>query len=165
MEEMLSVVGRKRNTRRSVASRGHGREPLFRVSVGSVNGVLRREGNAGGPANPAPTDYNVISMADPVVTDNPAEPRFEIGLGSTLLGHARYVDKGGRRIFVHTEIDPAHEGHGYASTLVRAALDDARAHETLIVPLCPYVAYWIERHPDYADLVDTDLLAQLESRS
>ena len=104
-------------------------------------------------------------MADPVVTDNPAEHRFEITLGPTRLGHARYVDKGGRRIFVHTEIDPEHEGQGYASTLVRAALDDARAHETLIVPLCPYVADWIERHPDYADLVDTDLLARMESRS
>ena len=104
-------------------------------------------------------------MTEGIVTDNTAERRFEITLGPTRLGHARYVDKGGRRIFVHTEIDPEHEGQGYASTLVRAALDDARAHETLIVPLCPYVADWIERHPDYADLVDTDLLARMESRS
>ena len=104
-------------------------------------------------------------MTDPAVTDNPAERRFEITLDDTLLGHARYVDKGGRRIFVHTEIDPAFGGHGYASTLVRAALDDARAHETPIVPLCPYVAEWIERHPDYADLIDLNLLAEMESRS
>ena len=102
-------------------------------------------------------------MAEPVVTDNPAEHRFEITLDEALLGHVRYVDRGGRRILVHTEIDPAHEGHGYASTLVRAALDDARTHDTLIVPLCPYVADWIERHPDYADLIDMDLLARMES--
>ncbi len=104
-------------------------------------------------------------MADPVVTDNPEQRRFEITLGPTLLGHARYIDKGGRRIFVHTEIDPEHEGHGYASTLVRGALDATRAHETLVVPLCPYVADWMKRHPDDADLVDTDLLARMESRS
>ena len=104
-------------------------------------------------------------MAEPVVSDNPAEHRFEITLGSSLLGHTRYIDKGGRRIFVHTEIDPAFGGHGYASTLIRAALDDAREHQTLIVPLCPYVAAWIERHPDYADLVDMDLLARMERRS
>ncbi|MEO6469322.1 MAG: GNAT family N-acetyltransferase [Acidimicrobiia bacterium] len=102
-------------------------------------------------------------MTDPVVSDNPTERRFKITSDGTLLGHARYVDKGGRRIFVHTEIDPAQEGHGYASTLVRAALDDARSNDTLIVPLCPYVAEWIERHPDYADLIDMDLLARMES--
>jgi predicted GNAT family acetyltransferase len=61
--------------------------------------------------------------------------------------------------------DPAQGGHGYASTLVRAALEDAQSHQTLIVPLCPYVADWIERHPDYADLIDMDLLARMESRS
>ena len=104
-------------------------------------------------------------MTDPVVTDNPEQRRFGIMLGPRLLGHARYVDNGGRRIIVHTEIDPAHEGHGYASALVRAALDDARSHETLIVPLCPFVARRFERHPDYADLVDTDLLARMASRS
>ena len=130
-----------------------------------MNGVLRHVISAERPAHPTSNDYNVTPMAEPVVTDNPAEHRFEITLGETLLGHVRYVDKGGRRIFVHTEIDPAHAGHGYASTLVRAAFDDARAHGTLIVPLCPYVADWIERHPDYADLIDMDLLARMESRS
>lgn len=130
-----------------------------------MNGVLQHLISAGRPANPTSNDYNVTPMTEPVVTENTADHRFEIALDGTLMGHTRYVDKGGRRIFVHTEIDPAREGHGYASTLVRAALDDARQHQTLIVPLCPYVAEWIERHPDYADLIDTDLLARMESRS
>ena len=117
-----SSGGQKHETLRCVGH--HRRETLFRVSVRSVNGVLRHRLRANGPANPAPTDYNVVPMTD-----------------------------------------PAEAGHGYASTLVRAALDDARAHETPIVPRCPHVADWIERHPDYADLIDTDLLARMESRS
>lgn len=99
------------------------------------------------------------------VTDRPDTRRYEIKQGDTLIGFAEYVDKGGRRIFVHTEIDPSFGGEGYGSTLIRAALDDVRAHGIRIIPLCPFVAAWVERHPDFANLVDTELLNRIEARA
>lgn len=71
-----------------------------------------------------------------------------------LAGFAQYRRHGGRLVFIHTEIDDAFEGQGLGSKLARAALDDARAHGLRVVPQCPFIAEWIRRHPDYADLVD-----------
>ena len=56
-------------------------------------------------------------------------------------------------MFVHTEIDPEFRGRDLAATLIRAALDDARANGYRVIPRCPYVAEFIQEHPEYADLV------------
>ena len=78
-------------------------------------------------------------------------------------GFAALVEFGGRRIlFVHTEIDPAFEGRGLGSQLASAALDATRATGERIVPFCPFIANYVEHHPEYADLVDHELMAQLE---
>ena len=90
-------------------------------------------------------------MAD--VDDNPSLLRFEIHDDGKLAGFAQYVRRPGRIFFVHTEIDPAFEGKGLAGQLVRFALDDARSTGRRIQPSCSYVAAWIQRHPEYQDLV------------
>jgi uncharacterized protein len=61
---------------------------------------------------------------------------------------------------VHTEVDEAHEGEGLGGTLVQAALDRARADRLTVLPFCPFVNGWIERHPDYVDLVPQEFRAQ-----
>jgi predicted GNAT family acetyltransferase len=50
-------------------------------------------------------------------------------------------------------VNPEAGESGLGSRLVRAALDDVRGKGLQVVPLCPFVRGWIERHPDYADLV------------
>ena len=57
------------------------------------------------------------------VEDNEAEDRYEATAGGEVIGVARYVRRGGRTIFVHTEVDGDHEGEGVGSALVSAALD------------------------------------------
>jgi predicted GNAT family acetyltransferase len=96
------------------------------------------------------------------VRDNPSEHRFEIHDDGKLAGFARYVRRPGRIFFVHTEIDPAFEGRGLGSQLASAALDATRATGERVVPLCPFIASYVERHPEYADLIDHELMAQLE---
>ncbi len=54
----------------------------------------------------------------------------------------------------HTYTPPAARGRGVASALVRAALDHARKEGLRVLPTCPYVASWLEHHPEYADLAE-----------
>ena len=89
------------------------------------------------------------------VTDVPEAGRYEARAGDRVLGQAHYQRRGDRVVFTHTEVDPDAEGSGVGSTLVRGALDDVRAHGLRVVPRCSFVRGYIERHPDYADLVDT----------
>jgi predicted GNAT family acetyltransferase len=97
------------------------------------------------------------------VTDNSDTHRYEAHVEAALAGFARYVRRGGRTFFVHTEIDPSFEGKGIGSALVRGALDAERAAGTPIVPLCPFVRGYIDKHPEYADLIDAELLATIDN--
>jgi uncharacterized protein len=67
---------------------------------------------------------------------------------------AEFVPTGELVVFTHTETDPALEGQGVASLLVKWALDDVRARGLRVVPVCPFVKAYIVRHEDeYGDLV------------
>ena len=91
---------------------------------------------------------------DIVVTNVPSELRYEARDGQTLAGLAAYLLTSNNLIvFTHTETEPGYEGKGVGSRLARTALDDARTRGLGVVPLCPFIKGWIERHPDYADLV------------
>lgn len=92
----------------------------------------------------------------PEVHRNDDEQRYELREADEVVGTAVFDDRGPRRVFLHTEVDDGLQGKGAGSTLVRGALDDTREQGRLVVPECPYVARWIERHDDYADLLDPD---------
>jgi predicted GNAT family acetyltransferase len=87
------------------------------------------------------------------VVDNTSELRYELWSADTLAGYIRYTRDGDLVTMVHTEVEPAFEGEGLGNALVAGALDEARAQGKRILPLCPFVAAYIRRHPDYADLV------------
>ena len=91
-------------------------------------------------------------MADEV-RDNPDERRYEIHSDGRLAGYLIYGSRPGLIALIHTETLPEFEGRGLGSKLVRGALDDARAQGMSVLPFCPFVNGWIERHPEYADLV------------
>jgi predicted GNAT family acetyltransferase len=67
-------------------------------------------------------------------------------------------------VFTHTEVPRALEGHGVASRLVRAALDDVRARGLRAAPMCPYVFTWLQRHPAYHDVVEPGYRERLVRR-
>ena len=86
------------------------------------------------------------------VSHDPARGRFEIrtDAGTAVLAYER---RGDVLEMMHTEVPEASEGQGYGATLAEAALDFARRDGATVIPSCPFVAAFIERHPDYADLV------------
>ena len=95
-------------------------------------------------------------MSELVVRDNPEELRYDALLDGRRVGLIRYRIEPGVVVLVHTDVDEAVEGTGVGSQLVRGALDDIRARGLRLVPLCPFVAAYLRRHREYADLVGTD---------
>lgn len=91
---------------------------------------------------------------DVQVVRDPERKRFEIVVDGALAGFAQYQYQPGRVVFTHTEIDPAHQGRGWAGRLARAALDAARDEGLRVVPRCWFIADYIRKHPEYVDLVD-----------
>ena len=86
------------------------------------------------------------------VRDNRSEQEFELDVeGARAI--AAYQLEGDTIVFTHTKVPEAIEGQGVGSKLIRAALDAARDQGLTVVPQCPFVAAYIERHPEYRDLV------------
>lgn len=86
------------------------------------------------------------------ITHNEAARRFE----TTVEGHLCVLDyalEGSVATYYHTGVPAAVGGRGIASALTRVALDTARVRGWRVVPTCSYVAAYLERHPEYGDLV------------
>jgi len=96
-----------------------------------------------------------INPDDVDVSNNEAEQRYEARVDGRLAILA-YQQEGGRIVYTHTEVPEELEGQGIAGKLTRVALDDARAQRLAVVPRCPYVAGYIQRHPEYQDFVSPD---------
>lgn len=86
------------------------------------------------------------------VINNPEKKRFEIKVGDHLA-KAEYILTKTRIIFTHTEVPPALEGQGIGARLARFGLDYARQNQLQVMPLCPYIAAYIRKHPEYQDLL------------
>jgi uncharacterized protein len=85
------------------------------------------------------------------VRDNRSELRYELVRDGEVLGFLLYRLEPERVVLVHTDIDPAYEGQGLGSVLVKGALDDLRERGVRAVPFCPFVRAYIRRHPEYAE--------------
>lgn len=78
---------------------------------------------------------------------------YEAYLDGSKVGHLTYARHGDVLTVSHTEVDEDAEGEGIGSALARAVLDDAREAGRQVDVQCPFVKSWIDRHPDYADLM------------
>ncbi|WP_169731061.1 GNAT family N-acetyltransferase [Lentzea kentuckyensis] len=84
-----------------------------------------------------------------MVTNNEAESRYEIHVDGALAGFLEYRTVGDVLALVHTEVDEAYAGQGLGAQLAKFALDDAQARDVKISPICPFVAKYIDKHPEY----------------
>jgi NAD+ kinase len=107
---------------------------------------LRVEGSA---------QVGVPDAADASVVDNFEERRYELLLGGEVAGVLHYRRHGERIELMHTEIEQSFEGRGLGGRLASAALQDARSRATPVVVTCPFVSGYLQRHPEFADLVAT----------
>lgn len=92
-------------------------------------------------------------MDSDAIRDNAERHRFEVSVDGHVA-HADYRIDGDVITFTHTIVPPALEGRGIASRLIRHALTDARDRGLRVDPQCPFVAAYIRKHPEWADLLD-----------
>jgi predicted GNAT family acetyltransferase len=90
---------------------------------------------------------------DLTVTDNLFEGRYEALLDGDIVGTAEYELSDDLMILIHTDVEPTHQDQGIGGTLARFVVNDARRRGLRVRPVCPFLRSWIDRHPDYADLV------------
>lgn len=81
------------------------------------------------------------------VTRNDRTHRYELHLGDVLAGFTVFrIDADGRLHFPHTEVDPAFRGRGLAQRVVADAMTDAAARGETVVPHCPVVTAYLQKH-------------------
>lgn len=85
------------------------------------------------------------------VTRQSDPDRFEITSDDAVAGFTQFLDRGDRRVFFHTEIGEEFGGQGLAAIVVEQAVAATREEGLTIVPVCPYVAKWLTKHPEHED--------------
>jgi predicted GNAT family acetyltransferase len=100
-------------------------------------------------------------MADlPAVVMNDKTHRFELTLGGETA-FAEYSLLRDAIVLPHTVTPSALEGRGVGSALAKAALGYAREHGLKVKPVCPFMAGYIQKHPEWRDLVHADFRGRL----
>jgi uncharacterized protein len=94
-------------------------------------------------------------MQVPTIEHSDRKKRYELRIGSEVIGFAQYRDTAGRRVFLHTEIEPDYQGHGLASQLIEWALTDTRKSGLRIEAQCPTVVGYLSRHHEFDDLLES----------
>jgi uncharacterized protein len=87
------------------------------------------------------------------VADAPDRDRYELSIDGEMVGYSLYRARPGLVAFIHTEVDERLEGRGLGDRLIRFALEDARARGLAVLPFCPFVQAFIERHREFEALV------------
>ena len=86
------------------------------------------------------------------VRNNERFHRFEIEGGGDVAFLTYRIDDGAIEL-IHAEVPQSLSGRGIAGSLAEAAFDFARSQHLQVVVICPYVARWLERHPEHGDVV------------
>jgi predicted GNAT family acetyltransferase len=107
-------------------------------------GLYRKESGLSGFAEMRP-DMNQVR-------DNAAQSRFELDVEGGLA-FANYRRTPSAVIITHTETPRSLRGRGIASELVQGALQLIRADGRKVIAGCGFVADYLRKHPEFADLV------------
>jgi uncharacterized protein len=92
-------------------------------------------------------------MDDLQLNDNTAAQRYEARLEDRVVAYIEYRPSGEARMLTHTEVNADMEGKGVGSAIVKYALEDIRSRGERVVPMCPFVAAYMQRHREYTELV------------
>lgn len=87
-----------------------------------------------------------------LLIDNVEAKEFQFRIGESIA-RIEYIKAKEKIYLTHTEVPKDYEGKGVGSELIKQALENIKAHDLTLVPLCPFVAMYIKRHPEWKTLV------------
>lgn len=92
----------------------------------------------------------------PTVIRNDERKRYELrDENDALAGFAAFrLSEGGRIAFTHTEINKDFRGRGFGDVIASEALADAARRGEIIVPLCPFIASYLQGHEVPGGVID-----------
>ena len=86
------------------------------------------------------------------IVNNSEKHRYELAVEGHIAATYYKIDNG-VITFIHTEVPPELGGKGIGSKLIRGALDSGRADGLKVIAECPFVKAFIDKNPDYQDLL------------
>jgi uncharacterized protein len=92
-------------------------------------------------------------MSESRVVDRHDASRFEIVVDGRVAGYAEYTRANSTLSLTHTLVEPEYEGHGLGSELAHGVLEAARRGGLSVLPFCPFIRGYIQRHSVYIGLV------------
>lgn len=90
-------------------------------------------------------DYKLI--------DNKENHRYEFLIGDKIAEIDYIKSNNGEIYLTHTEVPASMGGQGIGSELVEKTLKDIERQNLRLVPLCPFVAAYIHKHPEWKRIV------------
>ena len=90
------------------------------------------------------------------IIKNEGRSRFELQL-SGAQAFVDFIEIGKKIVFTHTEVPVGFEGEGIGSLLAQHVIDYARHKKLEVIPLCPFIAAWLRKHPDQQDVLSPDI--------
>jgi predicted GNAT family acetyltransferase len=87
------------------------------------------------------------------INHNENDRRYEATVDGRPSGFCQYEIKGDTVTFTHTVVEPEFEGQGVGSALAKFVLEDSRAQQRKVVPVCEFIGAYIRRHGEYKNLV------------
>jgi len=103
-----------------------------------------------------------VTDRQPSVVDNPGACRFEVLVGGEVAGFAEYRRNASTVAFTHTVIEDGFQGRGLGAVLAGHVLGQTREAGLQVLPFCPFIRSYIQRHPEYADLVPAERRVEFE---
>lgn len=91
-------------------------------------------------------------MSNFTLIDNEAAKQYEFHVDGAVA-RIEYIKANNKIFLTHTEVPVALEGQGIASAIVKQVLEEAQKNDWTLVPMCPFVAGYIQQHPEWRSLV------------
>lgn len=129
-------------------------EILLLNSEQEIRARVQDDWNRRRPVSPPDLPVEPHAATPPIVLHKADSRRFEIRSADGISAFLNYTLAGDLITIEHTYVPDCLRGKGVAAHLVRGALHEARKSRWRVVPRCSYVASFIQRHPEFADLLE-----------
>ncbi len=92
-------------------------------------------------------------MDEYILIDNTDDNQYEFHVDGYIPKIEYIKSVNGEIYLTHTEVPYELEGKGVGSQLVQKALKDIKEKGLRLIPLCPFVAGYIRKHPEWRSIV------------